>query len=66
VRDADSSAPHDDCAFARYCHFGQLLTRFALPATGALAVSKTLLPRPAIAAPAVAILRLAPKTSPPV
>jgi hypothetical protein len=64
--DAETSAPHDDCAFARYCHFGQLLTRFSLPATGALAVRTVALPRATTAASTLAILRLAPKTSPPV
>jgi hypothetical protein len=64
--DAESPPPHEDCAFARYCHFGQLLTNFALPATGALAVRTVVLPRPHLVAPTLAIIRLAPKTSPPV
>jgi hypothetical protein len=65
--DAGTSAPHDDCAFARYCRFGQLLTLFALPATGELPVSTMIVPRPVMAPPAaLAIIRLAPKTSPPV
>ena len=57
---------HDDCAFAPYCRFGQLLQ--ALAEAGVLQPPATRSLELPSAAPgsAVAILSLAPKTSPPV
>lgn len=56
---------HDGCAFTQFCRFGQLLDQVifdvaALPPTPVASVA-----RPAPALP-VALLTLAPKTSPPI
>lgn len=64
--DVDEEAHHDDCAFAQFCRFGQTLIAFALAATGSLDPGAPPAP-PADAPPsALAVIFVAPKTSPPV
>jgi hypothetical protein len=64
--DASQDPPHDGCAFARVCRFGQVLASLALAAAGELDPAP-IAPLP-VAQPAapVAVLYVAPKTSPPV
>jgi hypothetical protein len=67
ARDASAPAPeHDGCAFARVCRFGQVLGPVILVAAGQLDPTPASAPTPATPAPPLAVLRLAPKTSPPV
>jgi hypothetical protein len=67
AHDASERPPaHDGCAFAKVCRFGQVLASFVLPVAGALDPTPVATPALAQAAPPLALLRLAPKTSPPV
>ena len=63
---SEGQIPHAGCAFARYCRFDQLLIGFVLERAADLQVARPPERPGAISAPAVALLRLAPKTSPPV
>ena len=63
---SDDAGAHEGCAFARHCRFTERLTAFVLAAGAEL--QWTPLPSPEIGTwlPAVPLIRLAPKTSPPV
>jgi hypothetical protein len=67
AHDASSPGPeHDGCAFARVCRFGQVLGPVILDAAGQLEPAAVACVTAAEPAPPLAVLRLAPKTSPPV
>jgi hypothetical protein len=57
---------HDGCAFSRFCRFGQLLHQLVLEASGDVAATVIAAPALCVPAPSVAVIVLAPKTSPPV
>jgi hypothetical protein len=65
--DASETAPsHTGCAFARFCRFGQSPGPVVFSTTGDIEIS--LIPAPPLLQPAaiVPVIRIAPKTSPPV
>lgn len=65
VRGVDASEPHEACAFAPFCRFGQLVTAFVPEAAGNIgAIPAPTLDDAASVSP-VAVVRIAPKTSPP-
>lgn len=65
VEGSEQPSAHDGCAFGEYCRFGQLLRTIILDFAGEVGFAPA--PPPATAPPAVrvAIVRVAPKTSPP-
>lgn len=65
VNGTEPGTSHEGCAFARYCRFGQVLGQFIVAATGE--IEGIPIPTPLRREPAapVAVLALAPKTSPP-
>lgn len=66
ARGPEDPAPgHEDCSFTRFCRFGQLVAQLILDDAGDL--EPVSLPTPPLApAPGVAVIVIAPKTSPPV
>jgi len=61
----DRASTHEDCSLTPFCRFGQLLAQVILAEAGDLEPGS--LPTPSVApAPGVAVLVIAPKTSPPV
>jgi hypothetical protein len=66
VRASETAAAHGECAFSRFCRFGDTLARFVMETTGV--VEAMPVPRPAarVAAVAIPVFVVAPKTSPPV
>jgi hypothetical protein len=62
----DQTSTHEDCSFAPFCRFGQLVGQLILDATGVL--EPITVPPPSLPplTPAVAVIVVAPKTSPPV
>ena len=63
---AETTPSHKGCAFGRFCRFGQVLSQFVLEATGVLEATPVQRPIVRVAAPAIAVILVAPKTSPPV
>jgi hypothetical protein len=63
---SDPSTSHEGCAFARFCRFGQVLAQLVLEPAGELEHRLAVPPTLVIAPARVAIILIAPKTSPPV
>lgn len=62
---AEAAPSHDGCAFGRYCRFGQVLNQVVLALSACLEPDPISPPALSMAAPVVATIVLAPKTSPP-
>jgi hypothetical protein len=63
--DSERLPAHDSCAFAPVCRFGQVQAAVVLDPTGILAATPFAPPARLEPAPPVALLLIAPKTSPP-
>jgi hypothetical protein len=63
---AERAPRHEGCAFARYCQIGRLPEPHAPTAPRVLDVPAALDAAPATPPASISVLRLAPKTSPPV
>lgn len=66
VQGSETEAAHGGCAFAHFCRFGETLARFVLETTGVVEATPVPTPAARVAAVAIPVFVVAPKTSPPV
>lgn len=66
VGQVEAARSHRGCAFGTFCRFGQLPSQLVVETGRILEATLVLLPVARVPAPSVAVIVVAPKTSPPV